>query len=216
MIEYKSVSLADQVYEMLENAILRGEYASGELVSENKLAQRLGVSRTPVREAMMRLAAENLIRDTPAGTLIVGIHPGNVKELLKVKKLLEPEIAPALVQNINEENRKTLLDIVEQQDFYVMKEDYEKVMRLDTSFHDAMYHISDSTVFGCILSQTHHKLLKYRLASLKGGHRLAESTAEHRKIVEALDTKNVENVRRLLLVHVERAYRNMMREMEKK
>lgn len=73
MIEYKTISLANQVYDRLEYNILSGAYAPGEIISETRLSEELGVSRTPIREAMAKLAHEKLIKDSPQGTVVVGV-----------------------------------------------------------------------------------------------------------------------------------------------
>ena len=70
MIDYKSVSLANQVYERIEKNILNGVYAKGEIISESKLSEELGVSRTPIREALAKLESDLLIGDSPAGTIL--------------------------------------------------------------------------------------------------------------------------------------------------
>ena len=78
MIDYKSVSLANQVYERIENNILNGVYEQGEIISEVRLSEELGVSRTPIREALARLQSDRLIGDSPAGTVVLGITEKDV------------------------------------------------------------------------------------------------------------------------------------------
>ena len=72
-MEHKTVSLADQVFEHLETDILGGKYQRGDILTENKLSETLGVSRTPIREALRRLQQENLIVETGKGSLVLGI-----------------------------------------------------------------------------------------------------------------------------------------------
>lgn len=74
MIEHKTISLADQVFEHLENDILSGKYSRGESLTESKLSAELGVSRTPIREALRRLEQEHLIEESPKGMVVVGIR----------------------------------------------------------------------------------------------------------------------------------------------
>ena len=73
MLDYKTVSLANQVYTRIESNILNGVYAKGEIISESKLSEELGVSRTPIREAMAKLESDLLIGDSPVGTIVLGI-----------------------------------------------------------------------------------------------------------------------------------------------
>ena len=76
MYQHKSISLADQIFEKLEKDILIGKYSFGEVLTETKLSEELGVSRTPVREALRRLAQEKLIKETQKGTIVLGIDRG--------------------------------------------------------------------------------------------------------------------------------------------
>ena len=80
MLDHKTVSLADQVYDALEADILSGKYARGDILTENKLCEVMGVSRTPVREALRRLGQENLIRDGAKGSVVYDFEHGDVYE----------------------------------------------------------------------------------------------------------------------------------------
>ena len=73
MLDHRTVSLADQVFERLEADILSGKYQRGEILTELKLSEIMGVSRTPVREALRRLEQEHLIEDTNKGSVVLGI-----------------------------------------------------------------------------------------------------------------------------------------------
>ena len=74
-MDYKTVSLSDQVFEQLESDILSGKYQRGDIITEMQLCSELGVSRTPIREALRRLFQEHLIEDTPRGTMVLSITP---------------------------------------------------------------------------------------------------------------------------------------------
>ena len=135
MIEYKSVSLANQVYEQLEYSILNGTYAIGEVISEKRLAEELGVSRTPIREALSRLAEEDLVADSPAGTVVLGITDKDVDDAFEVKRRIEIMATRWAAKSMNQEQLKAMKDIIDQQEFYAQKDDDEKVRDLDTEFH---------------------------------------------------------------------------------
>ena len=160
MIDYKNLSLANQVYDAIEQNILNGVYASGEIISESKLSEELGVSRTPVREAMARLENERLIGITPSGTVVLGITDRDVRDMFEVKLHLEPIVSVMASQNISQEALAKLKDIIDQQEFYASKHNTERIRNLDTEFHDLIYSECGSPVFQSILSPIHHKLLK--------------------------------------------------------
>ena len=89
MMDYKTVSLSDQVFEQLETDILSGKYQRGQIVTELQLCTELGVSRTPVREALRRLFQEHLIEDTPRGTMVLGITPKDFKDMSEIRLRIE-------------------------------------------------------------------------------------------------------------------------------
>lgn len=211
MIDYKSVSLANQVYERIENNILNGVYEQGEIISEVRLSEELGVSRTPIREALARLQSDRLIGDSPAGTVVLGITEKDVEDMLEIKRHIEPLAAIWATQRISEEEIGQLKDILDQQEFYGGKENAEKVRNLDTEFHDIIYGACGSPVFQAVLSPIHHKLMKYRKASLTHKDRLLHSIEEHRDIYEAICARDEKKVEELMLIHIERAFEGIMK-----
>lgn len=209
MIDYKNLSLANQVYDAIEQNILNGVYASGEIISESKLSEELGVSRTPVREAMARLENERLIGITPSGTVVLGITDRDVRDMFEVKLHLEPIVSVMASQNISQEALAKLKDIIDQQEFYASKHNTERIRNLDTEFHDLIYSECGSPVFQSILSPIHHKLMKYRKASLEKSDRSYHSVEEHMAIYEALKAKDRMQVEMLMLEHIRHAYENI-------
>jgi len=214
MLDYKSVSLANQVYERIEEKILNGVYAPGEIISENKLSADLGVSRTPIREALARLEAELLIGDSPSGTVVLGISISDVEDMFEVKKRMEAMVTGLTAKNISPEGLAELKDILEQQEFYAGKGNTEKVKNLDTHFHDLLYRECGSPIFQHILSPVHHKLAKSRKISLEHDGRLFKSVEEHRAIVDAITERNEEKAAALMQCHIDHAYSSVVKYIE--
>lgn len=210
MIDYKTISLANQVYERIESNILNGIYAKGEIISESKLSEELGVSRTPIREALAKLENDLLIGDSPAGTVVLGITEADVKDMFVVKRKLEVIATTMAARNISEQGMERLKDILEQQEFYAGKQNADKVRDLDTEFHDIIYDECGSPIFKAILSPIHHKLMKYRRASLCHEGRILHSVEEHRDIFDAICSRDAAKVEGLMLTHVEHAYESIM------
>ena len=89
MREFKTTSLADQVFEKLENDIIQGIYPKGEVLTELKLVEQLGVSRTPIREALRRLEQERLIADAGKGSIVLGITEDDLLDIMNIRQRVE-------------------------------------------------------------------------------------------------------------------------------
>ena len=202
-------SLSAQVFHTLREEILMGKYQKDEELKEKTIGEELGVSRTPVREAMARLENERLIGITPSGTVVLGITDRDVRDMFEVKLHLEPIVSVMASQNISQEALAKLKDIIDQQEFYASKHNTERIRNLDTEFHDLIYSECGSPVFQSILSPIHHKLLKYRKASLEKSDRSYHSVEEHMAIYEALKAKDRMQVEMLMLEHIRHAYENI-------
>ena len=134
-LTHKTVSLADQVFERLESDILSGVYKRGELLTELKLCEALGVSRTPVREAMMRLEQEHIIEDCGKGMRVLSITAEDAACIYEIRSRVEGLAAAACAKNISAEDLKALHDLVDLQAFYAERGDSDRVKTLDSQFH---------------------------------------------------------------------------------
>ena len=210
MIEYKTISLADQVHERLEQGILSGLYPPGEILSEKRLAAELGVSRTPIREALSRLQYDKLIKDTPQGSEVLGISKDDVEDMFYVKKQLEVSTTVKAAKRMSPEELAAIRAVLDQQEYFASKGDAKKVRDLDTEFHDLIYAASGSTTLQGILSSIHHKLMKFRRVSLENEERILDSVAEHRAICDALEAGMAKDVERLMKAHLDNAYDSIM------
>lgn len=209
MIDYKKTSLANQVFEAIEKSILTGYYKKGEVLSESTLSEELGVSRTPVREAILRLENEMLVATTPSGTIVLGITDEDVEDMFLVKKSLEPLAFKRAATFITDEALEKLKNIIEQQEFYASKGDVEVLQNLDTEFHDLIYAYSKSPVLYSILSPNHHKLLKFRRASLEKRGRIMHSVEEHFALFNALSARDGDKAEALMREHIDHSYNNL-------
>ncbi len=208
-MEHKTISLADQVFENLENDILSGKYARGELLTESKLSVTMGVSRTPIREALRRLSQEHIIEETGKGSVVVGITEEDLRDIFFIRRKIEPECAAMAAKNRSDEQVAALREAVEFQEFYLGKKDTEKIKLMDSRFHETIYHMSASTVFSDVLVPLHRKIQKYRKASVSNKSRAAASVDEHRSIFEAIAAGDEEQTRKLFSKHLENAYNHM-------
>ena len=209
MIDHKTISLADQVFEHLETDILSGKYQKGENLTESKLSLELGVSRTPIREALRRLEQEHLIEEAPKGMVVVGIGEKDLADIFEIRAALEGKAAYLAAQNHTDEQLSIVREALEFQEFYLAKQDADHIKSMDSRFHETIYKMSGSTVFYDVLVPLHKKILKYRKASVSNTSRAAASVAEHRAIYEALASRNGELAERLISEHLENAYKHI-------
>lgn len=211
MIEHKTISLADQVFDHLENDILSGKYQRGEILTESKLSAELGVSRTPIREALRRLEQEHIIEESGKGSVVIGINEKDLEDIFMIRKSLECQVAALAAKNRTEEQLKQLREALEFQEFYLNKKDPDQIKLMDSRFHETLYKLSGSTAFYDTLVPLHKKIQKYRRASVANSSRAEASVAEHRKIYEAIKSQNTALAAKYASEHVENAYKHIMR-----
>jgi DNA-binding GntR family transcriptional regulator len=209
MLTHKTVSLADQVFEHIERDILSGKYERGEIVTESKLSAELGVSRTPIREALRRLEQEHLIEESGKGSIVIGISEKDLEDIFLIRKQLECLAASMAAKNHTDEQLAELKETLELQEFYVTKADTEHVKYMDNKFHRILYKLTGSTVFYDTLVPLHRKIQKYRRASLQSKSRATESVLEHRKVYEAIASRDEDLAAKTVLEHIENAYNHI-------
>ena len=207
-----ALSLEEKVYHSLEQQILSGKFKAGEALTEVKLAKSLGVSRTPVREALQRLGREGLIRLVPnKGAVVVGISEKDLIDIYKIRMRLEGLAARIAAENANEELRKKLSENVDLTSFYMQKGNIEKLKDLDSDFHDIIYRSCESRMLGKTLSELHRYIVSYRKLSLSAEGRLERSLAEHREICSAIESGDGDAADSLMSAHDERALENLLK-----
>ena len=210
MIEHKTISLADQVFEHLENDILSGKYSRGEILTESKLSAELGVSRTPIREALRRLEQEHIIEESGKGSVVLGITQKDLEDIFLIREKLECLAASLAAKSRTEEQLNELKETLELQEFYLNKRDAERIKHMDNQFHRTLYKLSGSMSFYDTLVPLHKKIQKYRKASLESKSRAEASVQEHRRIFEAIESANSELASQYAKEHVENAYNHIV------
>ncbi len=210
MKDYRTISLADQVYDKLEKDIILGMFPRGEVLTELRLVEQLGVSRTPIREALRRLEQERLIADMGKGSLVLGITEDDLLDIMNIRLRIEGLAAYYATVNCTQEQLKRLQDIVELQSFYYERRDIEHLEKLDGEFHDLICVMSQRTVLRDTLQPLHRKTKRYRRASIDKRHRTPRSIEEHKNIYLAIADKNAELAQELMTKHIENAMQSMM------
>ena len=208
-MEHKTVSLADQIFIELENNILTGVYSRGDIFTEMNLSEMLGVSRTPVREAIRRLEQERLVDITTKGVVIMGISPKDISDMYEIRLRTEGLASRWAANVMSEDAKKELREIVELQEFYTAKKDADNIKNMDSKFHEIVYNNCGSIVLSDMLHQLHRKVMKYRKASVSNSERAFQSTKEHREILDAILAGDADKAERLTVEHIKNAKDNI-------
>jgi len=214
--DHKSISIADQIFEQLEHDILIGEYSRGDVLTEMGLTAKLGVSRTPIREALRRLEQEHIIEETSKGAVVIGISRDDMLDMYEIRVHIEGLCAARAAKNITPEQLQKMKDILDLQSFYIEKsaegdkqQNTDNIKNLDSQFHELLYLCSASKAYVDTLLPIHRKMIKFRKASIKRHSRATESIKEHLAIYEALKNGDAELAKKLATEHVINARDNI-------
>ena len=211
MIDHRTLSLAEQVFERLENEILSGVYQRGELLTEMKLVSDLGVSRTPIREALHRLEQERLIETSQKGFLVLGVTQQDLADIFEIREKIEGVASRLAAEKITEEQLAQLRETLELQEFYVARHDADHIKSYDSQFHKLIYRFSGSSVYYDTLIPLHKKVQKYRKASVENESRAVQSAKEHRVIFEAIAAHDGKKAEQYTIEHIVNAANHILK-----
>lgn len=204
--------LSERVYETIEESILNGEFAPGDALPEIRLSAELGVSRTPVREAIGKLELEGLVRTIPnRGALVVGISEQDIDDIYTLRMHIEGLAASWAAERITPEQVEQLRGIVDMQEYYMQRGEAQQVWELDNRFHALLYEASGSHVLRQTLSSFHHFVQRARQVSIQSPGRAGPSVQEHRAVMEAVARHDSVAAERLMAEHIGNAHRNIRR-----
>ena len=210
MRNFKSTSLADQVFEKLENDIIQGVYKRGELLTELKLVEQLGVSRTPIREALRRLEQERLIEDTGKGSRVLGITMEDLEDIMNIRQRIEGLAAYYATVNLTPDGLKELTHIVDLQEFYFSKRDKEHLRQVDDAFHDMICELSKRSVISDTLVPLMRKTRRYRRIAIDNWDRTTDTMNEHKQIFLAIASGDAKLAEELTTKHIIHAKEHMI------
>ena len=173
--------------------------------------EELGVSRTPIREALRRLEQERLIRESGKGSVVLGITSEDLIDIMEIRQRIEGLAAYYATVNLTPEGMEKLKQISALQEFYGERKDVENLRKMDDEFHDAVYELSQSTVIRDTLLPLHRKTMRYRKLSIENSSRLTSSVHEHKEIYNAITSRNAELASELMTKHIKQAKENMIK-----
>lgn len=203
----RRLSLGDQIYDQMRERIVTLEWEPGRMLYENELSERLGVSRTPVREAIRRLADEELVDVLPQrGTRIALISARKVKEIQFIRELLETgafrEAARLWDPECHRTVREKLAASLEAQARAAKAGDLPAFFRHDEAFHRLIMGVVGNETLLVVINKMRAHLNRVRFLSLMDDRDEARILAEHEALLEAVESGEEERTVRLLKAHI--------------
>ncbi len=202
-------SLTSIVFEKIREDILMGKFKHGEKIVEAKLAEELGVSRTPVREALKQLELDGLVENLPnRGVIVKGITKQDIQDIYTIRIAMEGIAVKWAIERMSEEDLERLKELFELMEFYTFKKDVDKIAELNTQFHELIYNSTKSRYLEHILKDFQYFMKIPRYKSLRTKGRLEEALQEHRAVLNAFIKRDVDEAVNAILKHVNASREN--------
>ena len=195
--------LRDVVFNTLRQAILRGELKPGERLMEIQLANRLGVSRTPIREAIRKLELEGLVLMIPRkGAEVAEITEKNMLDVLEVRRALEELAVKLACERITEEEIQELKDAADAFQKILSEKDITKIAEADEAFHDVIFKSTGNDRLIQLLNSLREQMYRYRLEYLKREEYHPQLLEEHQQIIDRITRKDQSEAAELIDRHI--------------
>ncbi|MCW2975765.1 MAG: transcriptional regulator [Actinomycetia bacterium] len=196
------VSLAEKAYHAIRELIVSLELAPGAVIEERELMGRLGIGRTPVREALRRLAHERLVEVYPRrGMFVTGVDVRELARLSEVRVVLEPEAARLAAERATDADRAAIGELLEE--LGAGGRDDRELMELDERIHGAVYRAAHNDLLEATLSQYYVLALRIWSMALDQAHELEEAVEAHRALLEAIQNGDGQRAAETMRAHVQ-------------
>ncbi len=198
------VSAREKTYEHLKSNIFAGRFAPGERLAEEHLAEELGVSRTPVREALHKLEQDGLIEPLESrGFCIPRDSPEEIEDLFELRTVLEGYTLKIICERITEEQIAFLEELIDNAEEALQRQQIEEVFNWNTKFHDSLHDlVADKRRFHSMIVNMRKYVLRYRKDTLQYLGAAKRASDGHRQILLALKLKDPELCERVMRVHI--------------
>ncbi len=204
MIVDNYLPLRDLVFITLREAILQGKLEPGERLMEIALAEQLGVSRTPIREAIRKLELEGLVTNIPRkGAMVAEITLKDLRDVLEVRRNLENLAVKLACEKATSEDIGELKQLHQNFKETVDKGHLTAVTEADVKFHDKIYQITDNKRLIQILNNLREQMYRYRFEYIKDEINRGVLIDEHAMIIDAIEHKDVEKAKKYSELHID-------------
>ena len=201
MNEY--LPLRDVVFNTLRRAIITGEFAPGERLMEISLANRLGVSRTPVREAIRKLELEGLVIMIPrTGAQVAKITEKSLRDVIEIRCVLEEFAASLACERITEEGKEKLKEAHRQFVEAAQTNDIIDIVEKDEQFHDAIFQATCNDRLITIINNLREQFYRYRMEYVKDIEQHSVLVTEHEQLLHAIFNQDSETAKQIMRTHL--------------
>ena len=212
MDEY--LPLRDVVFNTLRNAILTGELSPGERLMEIKLADKLGVSRTPIREAIRKLELEGLVVNTPRkGAEVANISAEDLRDVLEVRRSLEVLAISLACDKMTDETLELLYENIDAFKHSIDAKATSDIASVDVTFHDIIYKATGNNRLIQILNNISEQMYRYRFEYIKNKESWNRLVEEHLNIYEAIKNRDKDLAVKSILLHIDNQERDIRKKM---
>lgn len=196
--------LRDIVFNTLRKAILKGELTPGERLMEKQLAEKMGVSRTPIREAIRKLELEGLVVMIPRkGAEVAMITEQDIKDVLEVRAALEGLAVSIACQKMTEEERRKLCLVSDEFTVAAKELDVEVVIKKDVEFHDSIYSATQNEKLIQIINNLREQIYRFRVEYIRQMKDFSAIVKEHEEIVSAITNKKSDLAKDIAIRHIQ-------------
>ena len=199
--------LRDVVFNTLRQAILTGEMEPGERLMEIQLANKLGVSRTPIREAIRKLELEGLVIMIPRK----GAEVAHMRDVLEVRSALEELAATLACKNVTPEHIDELKTANRVFEAAIVSKDVVAIVNADVAFHNIIYSMTDNQRLIQLINSLSEQMYRYRLEYVKDARTHSILISEHNDIIRQLADKDVEKAKIIVRQHVNNQEKGIIR-----
>ncbi len=198
-----NLPLANNLFSKLQRDILTGKIRSGSKLTEQRICNEYGVSRTPVREALRQLEMDGLIENIPnRGAFVIGFTERDIMDMYELRKTYEVQAVRWAIQRIGSEEMDALEETFEFMEFYTLKNDIDKMLNINTGFHQLIYKASGNRMLQHVLS-SYQIYIKLRKKSMVYPETYLEDVLlEHRDIFDAFKIKDIEAGAKAMEIHM--------------
>ena len=202
--EYKP--LRDVVFENLRGAIVEGKLKPGQRLMEVQLAEQLGVSRTPVREAIRKLELEGLVVMIPRkGAYVANMSLKDVIDVLEIRASLEGLAASLAAERITDEDIKKLESIVEEFNDSINQSDVEALLRKDVEFHECIFKSTHNKKLHQLINSLWEQVYRFRVTYISDYDSTVNIVEEHKMILDAIKRRDSKLAKQYAMQHIQTA-----------